>query len=283
MVDAGEVAPVPAAGLAAALRPFGESRLLPRAAYVDQAVFDWEQRHFFRGGWTCVGRSEDVSAGRRSAGRVGGRGRGVPGAGRGPGDSRLRQHLSTPGPRVARLWGVPEPARRRVSVPLVVVSPRRLAASRPALRRVDHVRRPRRTASSALPTEERHGLVFVAASGKRRHSGPWTEHLAGLDALVDPYEPERLSGGGRPRLRRRGQLEGRDRELPGVLPLPHDPSRALRGEPAAQRGELPGCPRPGALDRGVDGTARRGRDDVAEREERRHRVAGSRTVGVGAR
>src|ERR1700749_2226632 len=41
-----------------ALRPFGESRMLPRAAYVDPAVFDWEQRHFFGGGWMCVARSE---------------------------------------------------------------------------------------------------------------------------------------------------------------------------------------------------------------------------------
>ena len=29
--------------------------MLPRAAYVDPAVFDWEQRNFFGGGWTCVG------------------------------------------------------------------------------------------------------------------------------------------------------------------------------------------------------------------------------------
>src|SRR3984957_15242892 len=54
-------APVDRAGLAAALRPFGESRLLPRAAYVDPAVFEWEERHFFGGGWTCVTHSEAVA------------------------------------------------------------------------------------------------------------------------------------------------------------------------------------------------------------------------------
>src|SRR5262245_46198397 len=43
-----------------ALRPFGESRMLPRAAYVDPAVFEWEQRHFFGGGWMCVARSEQL-------------------------------------------------------------------------------------------------------------------------------------------------------------------------------------------------------------------------------
>src|SRR5215813_8558705 len=48
-------APIDSAGLAESLRPFGESRMLPRAAYVDPAVFSWEQKHFFDGGWSCVG------------------------------------------------------------------------------------------------------------------------------------------------------------------------------------------------------------------------------------
>ena len=55
-----EPAPLSAAGVADALRPFGQSRMLPRAAYVDPAVFAWEQRHFFAGGWLCVGRSDQL-------------------------------------------------------------------------------------------------------------------------------------------------------------------------------------------------------------------------------
>ncbi len=35
--------------------------MLPRAAYTDPAVFAWEQRHFFGGGWLCVGRSDQVA------------------------------------------------------------------------------------------------------------------------------------------------------------------------------------------------------------------------------
>jgi Rieske 2Fe-2S family protein len=31
--------------------------MLPRAAYVDPDVHQWEQRHFFREGWVCAGRS----------------------------------------------------------------------------------------------------------------------------------------------------------------------------------------------------------------------------------
>ncbi len=36
--------------------------MLPRAAYVDPAVFGWEQAHFFGGGWLCVGRSDQIAA-----------------------------------------------------------------------------------------------------------------------------------------------------------------------------------------------------------------------------
>src|SRR5262249_7719503 len=48
-------APVPIEAVEAALRPFGQSRMLPRAAYVDDDVLEWERRHFFDGGWVCVG------------------------------------------------------------------------------------------------------------------------------------------------------------------------------------------------------------------------------------
>jgi Rieske 2Fe-2S family protein len=54
-------APVDQAALAASLAPFGQSRMLPRTAYVDPAVFEWERRHFFGGGWMCVGRSDQVA------------------------------------------------------------------------------------------------------------------------------------------------------------------------------------------------------------------------------
>ena len=40
-------APVPAGDLAASLAPFGQSRMLPREAYVDAEVFEWEKRNIF--------------------------------------------------------------------------------------------------------------------------------------------------------------------------------------------------------------------------------------------
>ena len=61
MFKQGGPAPVPADGLAAALAPFGQSRMLPREAYVDPAVFDWEQHNIFSG-WTCVGHGSDLDA-----------------------------------------------------------------------------------------------------------------------------------------------------------------------------------------------------------------------------
>ena len=35
--------------------------MLPRAAYLDPAVFGWEQQYFFAGGWNCVGHSSQVA------------------------------------------------------------------------------------------------------------------------------------------------------------------------------------------------------------------------------
>lgn len=35
--------------------------MLPREAYTDPAVFEWEQRYFFGRGWLCAGRSDQVT------------------------------------------------------------------------------------------------------------------------------------------------------------------------------------------------------------------------------
>ena len=50
-----------AGALAQSLRPFGESTMLPPAAYTSPEVFAWEQRQLFAGSWTCVGRVSDLS------------------------------------------------------------------------------------------------------------------------------------------------------------------------------------------------------------------------------
>ena len=52
-------APLDPDDLALALKPFGSSRMLPKAAYVDADVLAWEREHIFSG-WVCVGRASDV-------------------------------------------------------------------------------------------------------------------------------------------------------------------------------------------------------------------------------
>src|SRR5215472_10454621 len=47
-------APLDPGAVAQSLAPFGESRMLPPAAYIDPAVFEGEKRHMFGGGWVCV-------------------------------------------------------------------------------------------------------------------------------------------------------------------------------------------------------------------------------------
>jgi phenylpropionate dioxygenase-like ring-hydroxylating dioxygenase large terminal subunit len=64
-------APIPADQLADALKPFGQSTMLPPAAYTSAEVFAWEQRHFFLG-WQCVGRGADLpEPGSQRAERIG--------------------------------------------------------------------------------------------------------------------------------------------------------------------------------------------------------------------
>ncbi len=54
-------APVDAEALREVLQPFGHSRMLPRAAYVDEAVLAWERQWFFDDGWVCAGRVAELA------------------------------------------------------------------------------------------------------------------------------------------------------------------------------------------------------------------------------
>jgi Rieske 2Fe-2S family protein len=65
-------APLDPDDLARTLLPFGRARMLPRAAYVDDAVLAWEREHLFDGGWVCAGRASSVAEpGTQHATRVG--------------------------------------------------------------------------------------------------------------------------------------------------------------------------------------------------------------------
>jgi Rieske 2Fe-2S family protein len=58
------------AGLDATLRPFGDSRILPVAAYTSDAVLGWEHEHFFAGTWTCIGRRPPTGQRAYAVGRM---------------------------------------------------------------------------------------------------------------------------------------------------------------------------------------------------------------------
>jgi Rieske 2Fe-2S family protein len=181
-------APVDQAGLAAALRPFGESVLLPPAAYTDPAVFSWERRHFLDGGWTCAGFSSQLPGpGDQRAAALG------PGSAllvRGA-DGRLRAFANTCRHRGHELLPCDSPVQRNSVIcpyhswTYSLAGDLRFAGGltgRAGFDRADW-------GLAELPVTQWHGLVFVDGSGR---AAPLEDALRTLDGLVAPYEPERL-------------------------------------------------------------------------------------------
>jgi Rieske 2Fe-2S family protein len=179
-------APVDRDALAAVLRPLGEARMPPAAAYTDPGVLAWERRHLFAGAWTCLGRLEELTAG-------------------GPtqraltvGDVGVLLTFSDVG---VRAFG--NVCRHRGHELL----PDGGSASRPAVVCPYHgwaYRLDGRLATAPgmsgpfnpglfglveLPATSWHGWVFVNALGTAL---PWPAYLGGLADLIAPYRPERL-------------------------------------------------------------------------------------------
>jgi Rieske 2Fe-2S family protein len=188
-----DTAPIDAAALADSLRPFGESRMLPRAAYVAPEVFAWEQQHFLAGGWMCVGRSEDVAEpGDQRAEAVGAAGvllvRGN--------DGVLRAFANTCRHRGHELLGCGSAINRRVVACPYHSWGYELSGE---LRAAKGFKGREGFDADAwglipLPVEEWHGMVFVDGSGT---AGPLAEGLETLEGIIAPYEVERLLVAGR--------------------------------------------------------------------------------------
>ena len=181
-------APVPPAGVAAALAPFGRSRMLPREAYVDAAVFAWEQRNIFAG-WTCVGHAGDLAAvGAQRAVGSGANGvllvRGEDGA--------VRAFANTCRHRGHELLGCGETSKARSIVcPYHSWSYRLDGQLRnaPGFRGVDGFA-PEEFGLAELRLVDWHGWLFVDPSGS---DTDFAEHVAGLEDVVSPYRPENLT------------------------------------------------------------------------------------------
>ncbi len=192
--------------------------------------------------------------------------RGAAGARRGRRAAGVRQHLPPPRPRAAALRRLrPASGQHRLPLPRAGTT-----SSTAVLRNAPGGFRDLEGFDKcefgllAIAVVEWHGWVFIDPSAS---SGPFEEHVGGMEQIVANYRPEDLVTVALALLRARDELEGHRRELPGVLPLPLDPPRAVPDQPAAERRE-PRLRR--RLDRWLDGPDPRGRHDVARRPQRRH-------------
>jgi Rieske 2Fe-2S family protein len=187
MFKQGTPAPVPADGLAAALAPFGESRMLPREAYVDPAVFEWEQRNIFSG-WTCVGHASDLAGvGAQKAVGTGPNGillvRGE--------DDTVRAFANTCRHRGHELLACNATAKgRSIVCPYHSWSYRLDGRLRnaPGFRDVEAFE-PSEFGLAELRLENWYGWLFVDPSGQ---DVEFATHVAGLDDIIGPYHPEDL-------------------------------------------------------------------------------------------
>ncbi|MEE6138811.1 aromatic ring-hydroxylating dioxygenase subunit alpha [Mycobacterium sp. 050128] len=180
-------APVPSADLAAALAPFGRSRMLPREAYVDPEVFEWEQRHIFSG-WTCVGHASDIA-------EVGAQlavGSGVNGVllVRSE-ESDVRAFANVCRHRGHELLPCGESTKKRS-----IICPYHSWSFRldGALRNAPGFRdaadfNPDEFGLTELRLVDWHGWLFVDPSG---HDTDFSGNVAGLEDVIGPYRPEEL-------------------------------------------------------------------------------------------
>ena len=187
-VSAVPAAPIDPAGLAESLKPFGTSKMLPRGAYTDPAVFAWEQQHFFAGGWSCVGHSAQVAQPGDQRAEPAGRGSVLLVRGD---DGELRAFANTCRHRGHELLSCGAVAQRNAIIcpyhswTYSLSGDLRGAAGfkgRGGFNTADW-------GLVELPVAEWHGLIFVDSSGQ---ASPIADSLSELDELIAPYEPERL-------------------------------------------------------------------------------------------
>ena len=191
MTQPAAASPLTATDLHDSLLPFGQSRMLPRAAYVSEAVLAWELEHLFAGSWTCVGWAGRLARpGSLRAVQVGPAGvllvRG--------GDGELRAFANVCRHRghellgpVSLASGKPDKQRSRRSI----VCPYHAwnYALDGSLRAAPGFRDlpgfdPAEWGLLPLPVQVWHGLAFVNASGD---APPLAEQAGELDDLVAPY------------------------------------------------------------------------------------------------
>ena len=180
-------APLPRTEVERCLHPFGLSRMLPKAAYFDLAVLQWERAHVFSG-WICVGRSSDVpDEGSMATYSVGASSVLVVRDSTG----ELQAFENACRHRGHELLPCGETAKRRA-----IVCPYHAwtydfdggLRGAPSLPRGDAFDQTE-FALNAMPVSDWHGWIFVDPGGA---AGDFTSHVGELEAIVAPYDAERL-------------------------------------------------------------------------------------------
>jgi glycine betaine catabolism A len=176
------LAPLEAAALEAALRPFGDSRMLPTAAYTDEAVLGWERRHFLSD-WMCVGLSAELPNPGDQRAEAAGDGSVLLARGE---DGTVRAFANTCRHRGHELLPCGGQARQGAIICPYHAWTYSLAGE---LRHASGFGDldASQWGLAELPVTEWHGMIFAGAA-----AGSLAESLALLEPVVAPYEPERL-------------------------------------------------------------------------------------------
>lgn len=172
--------------LADALAPVGQARMLPAAAYTSPEVLAWEQRHFFAGGWTAVGRVADLLGPGESARAV--NAAGIPVLLLRDGEGTVRGCANTCRHRGHELLPEGGTSSRRALVCPYHAWSYRLDGTLLAAPGFD----PRPTGHDLVPVPARvwHGWVMVNATGSAE---PLESYVGALAGLLAPYQPEQLN------------------------------------------------------------------------------------------
>ena len=187
LVDIPVHAPVDPAAIAAALRPFGESLMLPGPAYTSPDVFAWEQRNLFAGSWTCLGRTASLrEIGNQRALMVGDLSVLLTFPEDGPG---VHAFANVCRHRAHELLAVGESADRRALVCPYHGWSYELNGSLRAAPRTGPVPPRSELGLIPLPVVDWHGWTFVNATAAARS---FAAHIGGLAELVTPYRPDNL-------------------------------------------------------------------------------------------
>jgi Rieske 2Fe-2S family protein len=181
-------APLDRAGLDQAMLPFGQSRMLPKAAYLDEAVLAWERKHLFSR-WLCLGRTDDVLANGRMRAFDAGRSSVLVVRGR---DGTLRAFENACRHRGHELLprGATADSGKAIVCPYHAWAYRHdgsmLAA--PRFEEGDHFHKAEHGLFE-VPLHDWHGWLWIDPSGQ---GGDFSAHVGALDGVIAAYDASNL-------------------------------------------------------------------------------------------